>query len=245
MFRLADGGRQAVNPFLEAENLTYTYPDGRPALRGISLMILPGERVAVVGPNGAGKSTLLLALAGVLRADGCICVEGQPLAPANLPSLRARLGLVFQSPDDQLFSPTVYEDVAYAPLYQGLPSDLIQQRVEQALSAVGMQEYAGRMPYHLSLGEKKRIAIATVLAMQPGMLLLDEPSAGLDPRARRELIGLLNQLPLTMLIATHDLDLVRRTCPRMVILDQGQVAAEGPSESLLADENLLLTYGLA
>ncbi|MFN7037409.1 MAG: energy-coupling factor ABC transporter ATP-binding protein, partial [Bellilinea sp.] len=203
-----------MNPFLEVQNLSYTYPDGRPALRGICLKIGPGERVALVGPNGAGKSTLLLALAGILRAEGRVFVEGTPLTPASLPRLRARVGLVFQSPDDQLFSPSVYEDVAYAPLYQGLPASEVHNRVEEALSKVGMREFAGRMPHHLSMGEKKRVAIATVLAMRPAMLLLDEPSAGLDPRGRRELIALLNGLPQTLLIATHDLDLANLTCPR-------------------------------
>ncbi|GAP09141.1 ABC-type cobalt transport system, ATPase component [Bellilinea caldifistulae] len=233
-----------MNPFLEVENLTYTYPDGRPALRGIGLKILPGERVALVGPNGAGKSTLLLALAGILRAEGRILVDGTLLTPASLPRLRARIGLVFQLPDDQLFSPTVYEDVAFAPLYQDLPPGEVHARVEEALAGVGMQAFAGRMPHHLSMGEKKRVAIATVLAMRPAMLLLDEPSAGLDPRGRRELISLLNGLPQTLLIATHDLDLAGRLCPRMVILDGGQIVADGESRALLADADLLAAHGL-
>lgn len=233
-----------MNPFLEVQNLSYTYPDGRPALRGICLKIGSGERVALVGPNGAGKSTLLLALAGILRAEGRVFVEGTPLTPASLPHLRARIGLVFQSPDDQLFSPSVYEDVAYAPLYQGLPASEVHDRVEEALSKVGMREFAGRMPHHLSMGEKKRVAIATVLAMQPAMLLLDEPSAGLDPRGRRELIALLNGLPQTLLIATHDLDLANLTCPRLVILDEGRIVAEGASRDLLADSGLLAAHGL-
>jgi len=234
-----------LNPILEVHNLTYTYPDGRQALNGISLRIWPGERVALTGPNGAGKSTLLLALAGILRAEGSILVEGIPLSQSSLPRLRARLGLVFQSPEDQLFSPTVFEDVAYAPLYQGLTPAEITARASEALAAVGMQAFAARMPHHLSMGEKKRVAIATVLAMRPAMLLFDEPSAGLDPRARRELIHLLEQLPQTLLIATHDLNLVQHICPRMLILDEGRLVADGKTEQLLADEGLLAAHGLA
>ena len=234
-----------MNPILEVHNLTYTYPDGRQALNGISLRIWPGERVALTGPNGAGKSTLLLALAGILRAEGSILVEGIPLSQSSLPRLRARLGLVFQSPEDQLFSPTVFEDVAYAPLYQGLTPAEITARASEALAAVGMQAFAARMPHHLSMGEKKRVAIATVLAMRPAMLLFDEPSAGLDPRARRELIHLLEQLPQTLLIATHDLNLVQHICPRMLILDEGRLVADGKTEQLLADEGLLAAHGLA
>ncbi|GIV62934.1 MAG: cobalt ABC transporter ATP-binding protein [Bellilinea sp.] len=233
-----------MNPVLEVENLTYTYPDGRPALRGIHLRVLPGERIALVGPNGAGKSTLLLALAGILGGEGRISIEGTLLTPASLPRLRARMGLVFQSPDDQLFSPTVYEDVAYAPIYQGLPADEVNARVEEALTAVGMEAFAERMPHHLSMGEKKRIALAAVLAMRPAILLLDEPSAGLDPRGRRELMTLLTGLPQTLLIATHDLDLVERTCPRMVILDEGQIVADGSSRALLRNSDLLAAHGL-
>lgn len=234
-----------MNPILEVHNLTYTYPDGRQALNGVSLSLSPGERVALTGPNGAGKSTLLLALAGILRAEGSIQVEGIPLSQATLPRLRARMGLVFQSPEDQLFSPTVFEDVAYAPLYQGLTPTEVSARVNEALDAVGMGAFAARMPHHLSMGEKKRVAIATVLAMKPALLLFDEPSAGLDPRARRELIHLLEQLPQTLLIATHDLNLAQRLCPRMILLDGGRVVADGKTEQLLADEGLLAAHGLA
>lgn len=234
-----------MSPILEVHNLTYTYPDGRQALNGVSLSLSPGERVALTGPNGAGKSTLLLTLAGILRAEGSIQVEGVPLSPATLPRLRARMGLVFQSPEDQLFSSTVFEDVAYAPLYQGLTPAEVSARVNEALDAVGMWAFAARMPHHLSMGEKKRVAIATVLAMKPALLLFDEPSAGLDPRARRDLIHLLEQLPQTLLIATHDLNLVQRLCPRMILLDGGRVVADGKTEQLLADEGLLAAHGLA
>ena len=229
---------------LEVENLSFTYPDGQPALHAIHLSVRPGERVALVGPNGAGKSTLLLHLNGILQGSGSLRVCGLLLEKANLARIRALVGLVFQSPDDQLFSPTVYEDVAYGPIYQGLPPAEIDDRVRAALQDVGMQDYLKRMPYHLSLGEKKRIAVATVLAMQPQLLAFDEPTAGMDPRARRSLIRLLAGLPQTLLVATHDLGLVRELLPRTVILDGGRVAADGPTSDLLSDSRLLAAHGL-
>jgi len=234
---------------LEINEVTKIFNQGsvneKVALKDVSLKVPEGDFITIIGGNGAGKSTLLLALAGILRAEGSILVEGIPLSQSSLPRLRARLGLVFQSPEDQLFSPTVFEDVAYAPLYQGLTPAEITARASEALAAVGMQAFAARMPHHLSMGEKKRVAIATVLAMRPAMLLFDEPSAGLDPRARRELIHLLEQLPQTLLIATHDLNLVQHICPRMVILDEGRLVADGKTEQLLADEGLLAAHGLA
>lgn len=229
---------------LELDHLTFAYPDGQPALRGIDLRIRPGERVALVGPNGAGKSTLLLHLNGILQGSGSLRVCGLPLEKTNLARIRALVGLVFQSPDDQLFSPTVNEDVAYGPIYQGLPPAEIDARVRAALQDVGMQDYLKRMPYHLSLGEKKRIAVATVLAMQPQLLAFDEPTAGMDPRARRGLIRLLAGLPQTLLVATHDLGLVRELLPRTVILDGGRVVADGPTSALLSDPRLLAAHGL-
>jgi cobalt/nickel transport system ATP-binding protein len=162
----------------------------------------------------------------------------------NLGRLRALVGLVFQSPDDQLFSPTVYDDVAFGPLYQGLSKQEVQQRVEEALAAVHMTEYARRVSHHLSVGEKKRIAIATVLSMNPEVLVLDEPTAGLDPRARRSLINLLRDLPLTMLVSTHDLSMVRDIFPRMVIMDEGRIVADGSTPNLLSDVTLLESHGL-
>lgn len=229
---------------LELDHLTFAYPDGQPALCGIDLRIRPGERVALVGPNGAGKSTLLLHLNGILQGSGSLRVCGLPLEKTNLARIRALVGLVFQSPDDQLFSPTVNEDVAYGPIYQGLPPAEIDARVRAALQDVGMQDYLKRMPYHLSLGEKKRIAVATVLAMQPQLLAFDEPTAGMDPRARRGLIRLLAGLPQTLLVATHDLGLVRELLPRTVILDGGRVVADGPTSALLSDPRLLAAHGL-
>ncbi len=229
---------------IEIEHLSFTYPDGHPALRDVSLVIQPGEKVALVGPNGAGKSTLLLHLNGILSGQGTVRVCGLEATPKNLKRLRAMVGLVFQSPEDQLFSPTVYDDVAFAPLYQGLPPQEVQQRVDEALNAVHMRAYAQRVSHHLSMGEKKRIAIATVLSMKPEVLVLDEPTAGLDPRARRALIHLLRDLSMTMLVSTHDLRMVRELFPRMVIMDEGCIVADGPTETLLADTALLEAHGL-
>ncbi len=229
---------------VEIHNLSFAYPDGQVALRGIDLCVAPGERVGIVGPNGAGKSTLLLHLNGILQGKGTVMVDGLRVTSANLGRVRARVGIVFQNPDDQLFSPRVFDDVAYGPIYMGLSEAEVRQRVTQALQQIDMDGYTLRVSHHLSLGEKKRIAIATVLAMAPQILALDEPSAGFDPRGRRILIRLLERLPQTMLISTHDLRLVKELCPRMVILDEGQVVADGPTVELLADQTLLLAHGL-
>lgn len=231
-------------PLLLIDNLHFAYPDGRVALRGVNLRIARGEKVALAGPNGAGKSTLLLHLNGVLRGNGRIEVAGMPVNNHTLPQVRARVGLVFQNPDDQLFSPTVFEDVAFGPLHMGLAAGEVRVRVERALAMVGMSAYQERHPYHLSTGEKKRIAIATVLAMEPEILAFDEPSAGLDPRARRGLINLLRDLPLTMLVSSHDMAMVQELFDRMVIMDEGRVVADGSVATLLADQALLEAHGL-
>jgi cobalt/nickel transport system ATP-binding protein len=236
-------GEGAV-PLLVVENLRFSYPDGQKALQGMSFEIADGEKVALVGPNGAGKSTLMLHLNGILQGEGHVQVGDLPLTRANLPAIRARVGLVFQNPDDQLFSPTVFEDVAFGPLHMGLPESEVRLRVERALEQVGMSAYAERLSFHLSVGEKKRVAIATVLSMEPSILVFDEPSAGLDPRARRTLIHLLRDLPLTMLVSTHDMRLVRDLFPRTIIVDDGLVVADGPTEELLEDEALLEAHGL-
>jgi cobalt/nickel transport system ATP-binding protein len=229
---------------IEVQNLYYTYPDGHAALNGVSLHIQPREKVALVGPNGAGKSTLILHLNGILAGKGEICVAGLPVVKNNLGKVRARVGLVFQNPDDQLFSPTVYEDVAFGPLYQGLPPAEVHARVEEALAVVHMSDYAGRVSHHLSVGEKKRIAIATVLSMKPEVLVLDEPTAGLDPRARRSLIRLLDALQITMLVSTHDMLMVRELFPRTVIMDEGRIVADGLTSDIMGDEALLNAHGL-
>jgi cobalt transport protein ATP-binding subunit len=229
---------------IEVEGLTYSYPDGHAALHGVDLRIAPGEKVALVGPNGAGKSTLILHLNGILHGQGLVHVCGNLVDEKSTGKVRALVGLVFQNPDDQLFSPTVYDDVAFGPLYQGLPPAEVDKRVSEALAAVRMGDYARRVSHHLSTGEKKRIAIATVLSMQPEVLVLDEPTAGLDPRARRTLIHLLRDLPLTMLVSSHDLAMVRELFPRMVIMDEGRIVADGPTAKLLEDEALLEAHGL-
>jgi cobalt/nickel transport system ATP-binding protein len=229
---------------IEVEHLSFSYPDGHPALADVSLHIAPGEKVALVGPNGAGKSTLVLHLNGILTGQGRVKVCGLEVGEKTLGRVRAAVGLVFQNPDDQLFSPTVYEDVAFGPLYQGLGPEEVAARVTSALSAVTMQSYARRISHHLSAGEKKRIAIATVLSMNPEVLVLDEPTSGLDPRARRSLIHLLCDLPMTMLVSTHDLAMVRELLPRMVIMDKGCIVADGLTEELMKDGKLLGAHGL-
>ena len=229
---------------IEIQNLSYHYPDGVQALRDVSLSIEPCEKVALVGPNGAGKSTLILHLNGILTGQGSVRSASLDITKDNLGLIRSRVGLVFQSPEDQLFSPTVFEDVAYGPLYQGLPDDEVIALVEHALSTVGMGDYGQRVSHHLSLGEKKRIAIATVLSMNPEILVLDEPTSGLDPRARRLLINLLEELPITMLVSTHDMLFVKESFPRVVIMDRGAIVADGPTGELLSNEALLEAHGL-
>lgn len=229
---------------IEVENLIFKYPDDTRALDGVKFSIAPGEKVALVGPNGAGKSTLILHLNGILRGEGMVCVGGMEVTPNNLQKIRAAVGLVFQDPDDQLFSPTVFDDVAFGPIYQGLPEKQVRARVAEALAAVHMKEFASRVSHHLSVGQKKRIAIATVLSMQPEILVLDEPSAGLDPRARRDLINLLRELPQTMLIATHDLHMVAELLPRTIVMDHGRVVADGRTNTILNDDELLKLHGL-
>jgi len=233
-----------VTPAVNVIKLSFAYPDGHAALHEISLSVQPGEKVALVGPNGAGKSTLLLHLNGILSGSGLVQIAGQEVNRRTLHSVRAAVGLVFQLPDDQLFSPTVEADVAYGPIYQGLPAATVRERVDEALRAVGMEAYARRVPHHLSIGEKKRAALATVLAMQPSILALDEPTSGLDPRARRELALFLARLPQTLLIATHDLPFARKLCPRTVVMDAGEIVADCPSETLFADQALLAAHGL-
>jgi len=229
---------------IDVKNLHFSYPDGQIALRGVDMFIAPGEKVALVGPNGAGKSTLLLHLNGILRGDGEVQVCGKPIKDETLGMVRAAVGLVFQDPDDQLFSPSVFDDVAFGPLYMGLNEAEVEKRVAYSLDAVGMRGVEHRVPHHLSGGEKKRVAIATVLAMNPEILVLDEPTAGLDPRTRRGLINLLRELPQTMLVSTHDMGLVAESFERTIVIDEGRVVADGSTAEILADNDLLKAHGL-
>lgn len=232
---------------IDVKGLRFAYHDGREVLHGVDLAVQRGEKVALVGPNGAGKSTLMLHLNGILGAhegNGSVRILGQPLRQNNLGLIRAQVGLVFQDPDDQLFSPTVFEDVAFGPLHMGLPEDEVRRLVAWSLQQVNMGDYAERVSHHLSIGEKKRVAIATVLSMSPAILVLDEPSSGLDPRARRGLINLLREMPQTIVAATHDMRLVAELFPRMVIVDQGVIVADGPTALLIQDEALLEAHGL-
>jgi cobalt/nickel transport system ATP-binding protein len=231
---------------LTTHRLTHRYACGRVALHAVTFAVEPGGCVAIVGPNGAGKTTLFLRLCGVLGGKpGEAAINGlDPAVPEHRKKLPEVVGVVFQNPDDQLFSPTVAEDVAFGPLNMGATADEAKARVAEALQAVGMPDAGERVPFQLSGGEKRRAALAGVLAMRPAVLLLDEPSMFLDPRGRRELIGVIRGLPGTKLIATHDLDLVLDTCPRVLVLDGGTLAADGPAETLLADAELMEKHGL-
>lgn len=230
---------------IQINRVSFTYPDGHLALKNVSAQLRKGEKVALVGPNGAGKSTLLAHLNGIVeKQKGQLAICGLEVVKQNLGKIRALVGLVFQSPDDQLFSPTVYDDVAFGPIYQGLPANEVHTRVIEALQKVYMEDYARRVSHHLSVGEKKRIAIATVLSMNPEILVLDEPSAGLDPRARRTLIHLLKELPQTMIVATHDLPMVKELLPRTIIMDRGEIVADGNTSQILSDIDLLTAHGL-
>jgi cobalt/nickel transport system ATP-binding protein len=235
----------STTPSLLVEDVAFAYPDGHQALFGVDLRIEPGERVALLGPNGAGKTTLVLHLNGILRPGrGAISVAGLPVTKANLREIRSRVGIVFQDPDDQLFMPTVGEDVAFGPRNLGLPEAEVAARVAAALEQVGMAGYADRPPHHLSFGQRRRVAVATVLSMHPEVLVLDEPSSNLDPAGRRELAEVLESLPVTLLMVTHDLPYAMQLCPRSVVLDGGVVVADGRTRDLLADQPLLARHRL-
>ena len=232
-------------PAVEIRDLTFAYPDGHLALDGVDLTIEPGERVAVLGPNGAGKTTLVLHLNGIHTAtSGEVRISGLPVAKRHFKEIRRRVGIVFQDPDDQLFMPTVRDDVAFGPANLGLRGDELDQRVDEALAAVGMDDCADRPPHHLSFGQRRRVAAATVLAMRPDILVLDEPSSNLDPAARREFADIVRALDMTTLMVTHDLPYALELCERAVILDEGRVVADGLTRDLLVDDELMRSHRL-
>ncbi len=232
-------------PVLDVRGLAYAYPDGHQALFGVDLHVHRGERVALLGPNGAGKTTLVLHLNGILSAGaGTVRVSGLPVEKAHLAEIRRRVGVVFQDPDDQLFSATVRHDVAFGPANLGLRGAELDRRVMNALEKVGMLDFVDRPPHHLSFGQRRRVAVATVLAMEPEILVLDEPSSNLDPTARRELADILRSLDVTVLMVTHDLPYALELCPRTVVLHDGVVAADGPTYDIMSDAALLRRHRL-
>ena len=238
-------GSVVNGPALTVSELSYSYPDGQVALAGLDLEVGEGERVAVLGPNGAGKTTLALHLNGILTgSSGTVTVGGKTLGPPTLAEIRQRVGLVFQDPDDQLFMPTVADDVAFGPANAGVSGADLSEKVTAALRAVEAEHLASRAPHHLSGGERRRVALATVLVMNPSILVLDEPTSGLDPAGRRELIGVLEGLDVTQLVITHDLPFALELCQRSVIVDGGKVVADGPTAEILADERVLAAHRL-
>jgi len=235
-------GMDAVTtpPSLDVAGLAFAYPDGHQALFGVDFRVGRGERVALLGPNGAGKTTLVLHLNGILTGGaGTVTVAGLPVGRKHMAEIRRRVGIVFQDPDDQLFMPTVREDVAFGPAAAGMRGPELEARVMKALAQVGMAEFADRPPHHLSFGQRRRVAVATVLAMEPEILVLDEPSSNLDPASRRELADILRSLDVTVLMVTHDLPYAMELCPRALILSEGVIAADGPTGDLLADPELM------
>ena len=229
------------------ENLHFAYPDQRVALQGVSFHIQKGETVGLIGPNGAGMSTLLLHLNGLLGVPcqtGRITIDSLPVETHHLPEIRRRVGFLFQDPDDQLFSATVGEDVAFGPQQLGLPESEVRRRVRSALAAVHLQGFESRPAHHLSLGEKKRVCLAGVWACEPRVLVFDEPTANFDPRGRREFIELCRSLSATKIIASHDLEMILALCGRVLVLDGGRMVTQGPAKEVLSDEPLMLAHGL-
>lgn len=232
---------------IEVEGLEFAYPDGRKALSDISFRVEPGETVGLIGPNGAGKSTLLLHLNGLLGlplTTGRICIDGLDMASGQLSEIRRRVGYLFQDPDDQLFSSTVAEDVAFGPLQLGLSEAEVSARVSRSLAAVKLTGFESRAPHHLSLGEKKRVCLAGVWACEPQVLIFDEPTANFDPRGRREFIELCRSLSTTKIIASHDLEMILALCQRVIVMDGGRVMANGETHAILSDEAMMLAHGL-
>jgi len=232
-------------PVLEVRGLAFAYPDGHQALYGVDLHVHRGERVALLGPNGAGKTTLVLHLNGILGGGaGSVAVSGLPVTKQNVAEVRRRVGVVFQDPDDQLFMGSVHDDVAFGPANLGLRGEVLERRVRDALDLVGMADFADRPPHHLSFGQRRRVAVATVLAMEPEILVLDEPSSNLDPASRRELAEILTSLDVTVLMVTHDLPYAYELCPRSVVLSDGVIVADGSTYDVLTDETLMAAHRL-
>ena len=234
-----------MQELIKVKNLSFSYPDGQQALKDINLTIYKGESVAFMGPNGAGKSTLILHFNGILQSNGSVSLLGKPVDNGNLRWVRSKVGLVFQTPDDQLFSPTVFDDVAFGPVNMGYGKAEVQQAVTQALDAVGMNGFEKRSSHHLSVGEKKRIAIATVLSMSPEILVIDEPTSNLDPRGKWAFVEVLKHLPVSKVIVSHDLEVVRALCRRVIVIEGGSIVADGATSDILADKKLLAAHGLA
>lgn len=229
---------------VEMRNVSFKYPDGQIGLKDIILNIHCGESVGIIGPNGAGKSTLLLHLNGILRGMGDIYIHGLRIEDKNIRIIRKMVGMVFQDPEDQLFSLNIFDDVAFGPLNMGCSEEEVSRKVSSALATVGMAGFEKRSSHHLSIGEKKRVAIATVLSMDPQIIVLDEPSSSLDPRGKSSLIKVIQNLPATRIIASHDLDLVKKICSRIVIMDEGSIVADSKTEEIMDNKSLLAAHGL-
>jgi cobalt/nickel transport system ATP-binding protein len=229
---------------ISVRKLSYSYPDGTKAITDISLDINYNECLGIIGPNGAGKSTLIQHFNGILNSNGNILVEGKQFSRKTSSEIRFKVGLIFQNPDDQLFCNTIFDDVAFGPKNMKLDTGTIEKRVIEALDNVGLSGFDQRNPFHLSIGEKRRASIATVLSMQPSIIVLDEPFAGLDPRGRREMISLLQKLDQTKIIVSHDLNAIEQLCSRIVVMDDGKIIADGVTENILSNADLLHTHGM-
>jgi cobalt/nickel transport system ATP-binding protein len=229
---------------IEIENFSYNYADGTPAVRGIDLAIRHGERVAFIGPNGAGKSTLLLGMCGFIKGRGTVLIDGIEVKKENIKKIRSLTGSVLQDPDEQLFMPTLFDDVAFGPLNMGLDENQIRQRVDEALTTVGLGGMGHRPPHHLSAGQKRAAAIATILSMSPKIITMDEPDSSLDPRSRKRLLELLRTLSQTLIIASCNMDFVAKLCTRAILLDGGQIIADGDAKKILSDAALMEKHGL-
>jgi cobalt/nickel transport system ATP-binding protein len=237
-----------MNPAIDVRNLSFKYGDGTDALRGVSFSIASGECVGLIGPNGAGKSTLLLHLNGILpesaKHAGNVIIDGITIESRTTQDVRRRVGLLFQDSNDQIFCPTVYEDVAFGPEQFGLTKNAVIERVADAMKIVGLDGFEKRAPHHLSAGERRRVCLAGVLACDPSIIVFDEPTSGLDPKGRRELKSLLRKIPVTKLVATHDLELIVELCPRVIVMDRGTIVADGPSHTILSNETLMNAHSL-